>query len=196
MGIPLLMTLMPLLQKSGVAMMGISTRKSSSFDLFSVFMRINLADGTPAFQTFEWRGICKACEDAGEEDTCEHMRAERPWWLERDDGGFIKKIMQDFYEDYMREFKGAEGTMLQQKVFKSEMIDQLRKESAMVSFANETFDYFFVSVDPAAGGEQSEYAIVTMVFDAERATVCNTLLFRRAASTTIAGCCSRTSWRH
>lgn len=178
MGIPLLMTLMPLLSKDGVAMMGISTKKSAAaFDLFSVFMRIKLPDGTPAFRTFEWKGVCDACEAAGEEVSCEHKRSERPWWLERDDGGFIKRIMQDFYEDYMREFKGVDGSPLQKKVFASELIDTIRGREAEVPLTNETFPYIFVSIDPAAGGENSDYAIVSMVFNQTQGIVSISFLF-------------------
>ena len=171
MDLKLLMTLLPLLQKSGVAMIGISTKKSSVFDLFTVLMKKRFPDGTPVFRTFEWKGVCEACEKKGEEVTCEHKRGERPWWLETDDGGFMKQVMSDFYEDYMREMKGVEGSAQQKKVFRSEDVNFLQTREAEVQSLDGTFDYFFTSVDPAAGGNNSEYAIISMVFDGHKATV-------------------------
>lgn len=177
MGIPLLMTLLPLLQKAGVAMMGISTKKSSSFDLFTMLMKKRLPDGTPLFRTFEWKGVCDACERNGEEVTCEHKRGERPWWLERDDGGFMKKVMEDFYQDFMREFKGVEGNPLQKKVFDAELIDPLRGRQGEIDTHGEAFPYVFVSIDPHGGGTQSNYAIVSMVFDNDHGIVSNIFFY-------------------
>lgn len=147
--------------------MGISTRKSGTFDAFSRFLELRLPDGTPAFNVFQWRSICDNCLRRGRKSACEHERVNDPPWIEEDNDGFLQTVMSS--EGHAREILGVGSTDAERKMFEHDDCARLANPELQLSRVAGTPRYFYTGIDP--GGGRSEFAIVSIVVQANVAVV-------------------------
>ena len=116
------------------------------------------ATGRPLFTTRCIELCCEACKEAGKQAECVHMLHLVPSWQSEERHRKLKIMMQDRPDLIQSELAGLAFDSLQQ-VF--------RKGDIALMFDTPGFDLIqnqviWTVVDPAAGGPQSDYAIVSI----------------------------------
>ena len=152
---------LPTLARSGVAFIGISTL-ADPFNFWSQMLDLKDDDGTPVFKTIRYSLVCKDCAAAGLEDTCTHNYGDLPYWQDESQHNKLEKIMQDKCDTYLTETKGFQSNPNIRPAFPVKVVERFMKQEDIREIPMRTC--FFVSVDPAAGGNLSDYAIVSSVY--------------------------------
>lgn len=116
------------------------------------------ATGRPLFTTRCIELCCEACKEAGKQAECVHMLHLVPSWQSEERHRKLKIMMQDRPDLIQSELAGLAFDSLQQ-VF--------RKGDIALMFDTPGFDFVqnqvvWTVVDPAAGGPQSDYAVVSI----------------------------------
>eukprot|EP00960_Hanusia_phi_P022407 662954-Hanusia_phi.AAC.3 len=115
--------------------------------------------GRPLFAVRCIELACQACKDDGKAAECVHMLHLVPQWQSGERHRRLKVMMQDRPDLIQSELAGLAFDSLQQ-VFRSKDIDTFLEQEAPPFCSGQTV---WITVDPAAGGPQSDYAIVSIV---------------------------------
>jgi hypothetical protein len=151
-------TVAPLLIVGRSCMLAISTL-TSEINFYTRLMRIkDPATDEPVFQTFQIELVCKPCKDAGKAAECQHMLHLVPRWQSSQKHEKMKLVMQDRPDLIQSELAGVAFDSLQQ-AFRAEDVDEMFKIKA---FEAVHMEKIYIFIDPAAGGPQSDYCIMTM----------------------------------
>jgi len=159
---------LPTLARSGVAFIGISTL-ADPFNFWSQMLDLKDDDGKPVFKTIRYSLVCEACAKAGKEDTCRCNLGDLPYWQDEAQHNKLEKIMQDKCDTYLTETKGFLSNPNIRPAFPVKAVQRLMERKEIKELPMRTC--FFVSVDPAAGGNLSDYAIVSNVYT-RRGEIC------------------------
>lgn len=152
---------LPTLARSGVAFIGISTL-DDPFSFWSQMIELADDDGKPVFKTIRYSLVCEDCIKKGLETTCKHKMGDLPYWQDETQHNKLEKIMQDKSEAFLTETKGFMSNPNIKPAFESKLVQAWMKKEYIGSI--KTRASVFVSVDPAAGGNLSDYAIVTCCY--------------------------------
>lgn len=117
------------------------------------------ATGRPLFTTRCIELCCEACKEAGKQAECVHMLHLVPSWQSEERHRKLKIMMQDRPDLIQSELAGLAFDSLQQ-VFRKGDIHLMFETKPWPLQQNQTI---WIVIDPAAGGPQSDYAVVSLV---------------------------------
>jgi hypothetical protein len=150
-------TVAPLLIVGNTTLIGISTL-TSEINFYTRLMRQrDPSTGLPMFTCLSIQLACDACKDAGKAAECIHLLHLVPRWQSSERHQRLKTIMQDRPDLIQSELSGLAFDSLQ-TVFRSADIDTMLTQPAPEPVLN---DQIYIFIDPAAGGPQSDYAILS-----------------------------------
>ena len=150
-------TVAPLLMVRNTCLLGISTLTSEiNFYTRLIKMRDN-ATGKPIFVTKQIQLSCEKCKEEGKAHECHHMMHLVPSWQNSERHLRLKRIMEDRPDLIMSELAGLSFDALQQ-AFRGKDIARMYEIEPPEAMMNETIH---IMIDPAAGGPQSDYCVLS-----------------------------------
>ena len=152
-------TVAPLLIVGNTTLLAISTL-TSEVNFYSRLIKMrDKTTGAPLFTILSVELACAACKSEGKAADCVHMLHLVPRWQSADRHVKLKTIMQDRPDLIESELSGLAFDSLQQ-IFKAPLLDTMFSQQCPTPILNEGVHLF---IDPAAGGPQSDYAVLTIV---------------------------------
>jgi hypothetical protein len=161
-------TVAPLLIVKNTCMLAISTLTSE----INFYTRlIQMKDKTTQLDLFNVKKIelvCAKCKEDGKAAECVHMLHMVPRWQSSDKHVKLKTVMEDRPDLIESELSGMAFNSLQQ-VFKSSDLDIMFSQPPPIYALNHEIHLI---IDPAAGGPQSDYAMLSLQRSKGLITVC------------------------
>jgi hypothetical protein len=102
---------------------------------------------------------CERCKEEGKQTECVHMLHLVPMWQSEERHRKLKIMMQDRPDLIQSELAGLAFDSLQQVFRKADVV--IAMSLSPLSFPDNPT--IFLVIDPAAGGPQSDYAIVSII---------------------------------
>lgn len=121
--------------------------------------------GDPIFNCLQIELSCQNCKDAGKSQDCVHLLHLAPKWQSTERHRRLKKIMEDRPDLIQSELAGLAFDSLQQAFAAADIERMFSQEPPDSTFAQN----IYLVIDPAAGGPQSDYAILS--FTRERGII-------------------------
>lgn len=150
-------TVAPLLIVGRTSLLAISTLTSEiNFYTRLIKMR-DKATNKPMFTTICIELVCAKCKAEGKLTECVHLMHLVPQWQNSERHVRLHTIMQDRPDLIQSELAGLAFDSLQQ-AFRPEDIERCLQPC---KFTPEMDEMIYISIDPAAGGPQSDYCVVT-----------------------------------
>lgn len=176
--------ILPLLTREGSVLLTISTL-GPIFDSWKRITEATDERGRPVFTVKTYSLVCDDCIEKGLYDKCMHKQDILPRWQSADDEAKVKAIMKNDPDTWRREALGIQGEGGYIPAFEPRGLAFLMQRSppegrvpvyidanalppptCMVDQLLSTdYQYCFIAVDPAAGGNLSNYAIMSTVFE-------------------------------
>ena len=151
-------TVAPLLLIGNTSLIAISTL-TSEINFYTRLLRMrDKVTGLPLFTSISVQLACRKCIEDGKAAECVHMLHLVPRWQSSDRHVKLKTIMQDRPDLIESELSGLAFDSNQQ-IFKTAHIETMFEQTPPPPVLNEAI-YLFI--DPAAGGPQSDYAILSV----------------------------------
>jgi hypothetical protein len=151
-------TVAPLLLIGNTSLIAISTL-TSEINFYTRLLRMrDKLTGLPLFTTLSIQLACKQCIEEGKAAACVHMLHLVPRWQSSDRHVKLKTIMQDRPDLIESELSGLAFDSNQQ-IFKTAHIETMFEQPPPVPVLNEPV---YIFIDPAAGGPQSDYAVLSV----------------------------------
>jgi hypothetical protein len=151
-------TVAPLLLIGNTSLIAISTL-TSEINFYTRLLRMrDKVTGLPLFTSISVQLACRRCIEDGKAAGCVHMLHLVPRWQSSDRHVKLKTIMQDRPDLIESELSGLAFDSNQQ-IFKSSHIDVMFAQPPPDPILNEAVYTF---IDPAAGGPQSDYAVLSV----------------------------------
>ena len=174
-------TVAPLLCIGNTSFIAISTLTSEMNFYTKLISKVDLLTNKPVFKSIQISLACQQCIDAEKAHECMHMQhliprwqvrippplcsancldrsAEGVWWQDADKHRRLKIIMSDRPDLINSEMGGVAFSSIDQ-CFKQNDLKRMFNVTIQISISSGT--PFFVTVDPAAGGENSDFAVVS-----------------------------------
>jgi hypothetical protein len=179
-------TVAPILSIGSASLVAISTLTSEINFYTRLIQMVDPGTERPLFAIRCIELCCERCKEDGKQAECVHMLHLVPMWQSEERHRKLKIMMQDRPDLIQSELAGLAFDSLQQVFRKSDI------EIAMALRPLEMPDNptIFVVIDPAAGGPQSDYAIVSIMRDRGNITV------RHATSHASLHCATNTRTSH
>ena len=123
-------------------------------------MKLNDAStGRAIFTILQIQLACAACIEDGKSTECVHLLHLAPRWQSTERHRRLKTIMQDRPDLIQSELAGLAFDSLQQAFASADIERMLTQEHPVLDFCPN----IYIAIDPAAGGPQSEYAILSII---------------------------------
>lgn len=160
-------------------MIGISTYGDPT-NFFTKLLNYRAADGSRMFRQIEYTTICKKCLAKGVKEVCKHRRGELPHWHDADEYAQIFEMLKDDQDIAMKELGGVSVDSSVKPFFNCQRIQEIQSgenmetgKSYTIDIKNAHQDFVFITVDPAGGGQYSEYALLSAVYTMDKMIVSN-----------------------
>ena len=151
-------TVAPLLLIGNTSLIAISTL-TSEINFYTRLLRMrDKVTGLPLFTSISVQLACRRCIEDGKAAACVHMLHLVPRWQSSDRHVKLKTIMQDRPDLIESELSGLAFDSNQQ-IFKTSHIEIMFNQPPPPPILNEAVYTF---IDPAAGGPQSDYAVLSV----------------------------------
>ena len=151
-------TVAPLLLIGVTSLICISTLTSEINFYTRLFKIKDPVTGLPVFAQLQVTLACDACKDAGSAATCKHMLHLVPAWQSSARHERLKAVMADRPDLIQSELSGLAFDSLQQCFRTSDIEAMLGAEiPAPIAWSQS----LYLVIDPAAGGPQSDFALVS-----------------------------------
>ena len=151
-------TVAPLMLIGNTSLIAISTL-TSEVNFYTRLLRMrDKTTGLPLFTSLSIQLACKQCIEEGKAAQCVHMLHLVPRWQSSDRHIKLKTIMQDRPDLIESELSGLAFDSNQQ-LFKSAHLDIMFSQEPPPPVLNEAV---YVFIDPAGGGPQSDYAVLSV----------------------------------
>jgi hypothetical protein len=151
-------TVAPLLLIGNTSLIAISTL-TSEINFYTRLLRMrDKVTGLPLFTSISVQLACRKCIEEGKATACVHMLHLVPRWQSSDRHVKLKTIMQDRPDLIESELSGLAFDSNQQ-IFRPAHIEIMFEQRVPDPVLNEAV---FLFIDPAAGGPQSDYAILSV----------------------------------
>ena len=151
-------TVAPLMIVGTTTLIGISTL-TSEINFYTRLIRLkDKATGLPLFTVMQIELACAKCREDGKAVDCVHLLHLVPRWQSSEKHRRLKTIMQDRPDLIESELSGLAFDSLQQ-CFRPGDIDAMFEIEALIPPLG---DDIFVIIDPAAGGPQSDFALLSL----------------------------------
>ena len=152
-------TVAPLLLVGRASLLAISTL-TSEFNFYTrLFKMYDKSTGRPIFHSLQIELACAACQADGKTAECKHMLHLMPQWQSSERMIRLQTIMADRPDLVESELSGIAANTLQ-ACFRAKDITHMFEQEPLPSIYAENL---VLVIDPAAGGPQSDYAMVSMV---------------------------------
>lgn len=152
-------TVAPLLIVGMTTLIGISTLTSEINFYTRLFKLRDDVTGAPIFLSLCVELACQHCKDIGKAPECKHLLHLVPRWQSSSRHERLKTIMSDRPDLIQSELSGLAFDALQQ-CFRSDDIEaMMTMQSPPIMWKTQVY----IIIDPAAGGPQSDFAILSMV---------------------------------
>ena len=155
--------IMPTLTRAGIMSIWITTSNPNN-EMLKSFTTAKFPDGSNVMLVVDCQLSCVACRREGRASKCTHMMRDLPHWSSGAQHAKLRALMRSNKEAYNREVRGIEMSDLRKPAFNSDCIDYLRGGAAHDKHAMAPPDLLVCTVDPAAGGDRSAYALVTCAY--------------------------------
>ena len=152
-------TVAPILSIGSASLVAISTLTSEINFYTRLIQMVDPATERPLFAVRCIELCCERCKEEGKQAECVHMLHLVPMWQSEERHRKLKIMMQDRPDLIQSELAGLAFDSLQQ-VFRKPDISIAMSLPPMPLHSN---PIVFVVIDPAAGGPQSDYAVVSIV---------------------------------
>ena len=153
-----LQTVAPILSIGSASLVAISTLTSEINFYTRLIKMVDPATDRPLFATRCIELCCEKCKEDGKSHECVHMLHLVPSWQSAERHRKLKIMMQDRPDLIQSELAGLAFDSLQQ-VFRKQDLILMFDTSALTLTLNQTV---WIVIDPAAGGPQSDYALVSI----------------------------------
>jgi hypothetical protein len=160
-------TVAPLLIVGMTTLIGISTLTSEINFYTRLFKIRDAITGAPIFLSISVELSCQHCKDEGKAAECKHLLHLVPRWQSSARHERLKTIMSDRPDLIQSELSGLAFDALQQCFRSSDIENMMNMEPPAIPWRTKVF----IIIDPAAGGPQSDFAIVSMIRDKGLITV-------------------------
>ena len=152
-------TVAPLMIVGNTTLLGISTL-TSEINFYTRLLKLrDKSTGAPMFCSLSIKLSCDQCQEEGKATECVHLLHLVPRWQNSERHVRLKTIMQDRPDLIQSELAGLAFDSLQQ-AFRSTDIDRAFEARDRQPILDEDI---FIMIDPAAGGPQSDYAVLSFV---------------------------------
>jgi hypothetical protein len=152
-------TVAPLLLVGRTSLLAISTL-TSEFNFYTrLFKMYDKATLRPIFHSMQIELACAACQADGKTAECKHMLHLMPQWQSSERMIRLQTIMSDRPDLIESELSGIASNTLQ-SCFRGRDIATMFEQDPLPPVYAENL---VLVIDPAAGGPQSDYAMVSMV---------------------------------
>jgi hypothetical protein len=148
---------------TGAAFVGITTLGDPS-NFVNDLIKLRRPNGKLLFRVVALELVCERCRRNGQEMHCRHKMGELPYWHSGAKHADVEKIMESRMGDFLRETRGLQPTSTNLPIFDKQSVERLLMKDNDFVDTEETFRHLFISVDPAAGGENSRFAVVSCVY--------------------------------
>lgn len=175
----------PILSIGSSSLVAISTL-TSEINFYTRLIKMqDPATERPLFTVRSIELACEKCKADGKAQSCVHLLHLVPRWHSEERHRKLKIMMQDRPDLLLSEMQGCSFDALQQ-VFPKQLVNVMFDLPVLSPDLNTTV---FVVVDPAAGGPQSDYAIVSIVRHRGNVTVSHANTYNSShISTNCRGC--------
>lgn len=160
-------TVAPILSIGSASLVAISTLTSEINFYTRLIQMVDPATERPLFAIRCIELCCERCKEEGKQAECVHMLHLVPMWQSEERHRKLKIMMQDRPDLIQSELAGLAFDSLQQVFRKSDIAIAM----ALQPLPMPDNPFVFVVIDPAAGGPQSDYAVVSIVRDRGSVTV-------------------------
>lgn len=122
--------------------------------------KVDPLTNTPMFRAIQIQLACAACIAAEKAHECQHMAHLIPRWQDSEKHRKLKTIMSD-RADLINSELGGIAVGNNDQCFR--LVDLKRMFDNVIHMDIESHVPFFVTIDPCAGGEHSDFAMVSFV---------------------------------
>ena len=129
--------------------------------------------GKKIFNLIKIALVCEDCKIKGIKELCNHCMGMLPYWQSADRHRDLELMMQDSMDDFMREMRGIQSNELIRRVFPADKLKEMFDPRSFFDTKGDFVSHVFVTVDPAAGGQLSNYAIASCVYSSGDMIVCS-----------------------
>ena len=151
-------TVAPILSIGSASLVAISTLTSEINFYTRLIQMVDPATERPLFAIRCIELCCDRCKEEGKQAECVHMLHLVPMWQSEERHRKLKIMMQDRPDLIQSELAGLAFDSLQQVFRKSDIAIAM----SLQPLQSENNPTVFIVIDPAAGGPQSDYAIVSI----------------------------------
>ena len=151
----------PLHQLDITSVIGISTITTED-NFMTKYLEQKDAHGEPLFSVQHVHLVCKACRDKGIAAKCTHNSFMLPAWSSARKRKVINSIMAE-HEDILNREIGGIANSLHKKAFPKKMLDLFYNLQRQSLSYHDSYDHFFVGIDPNGAGANSDFAIISIV---------------------------------
>ena len=152
-------TVAPILSVGSASLVAISTLTSEINFYTRLIKMLDPATGRPLFVTRSIELCCEKCKEDGKSHECVHMLHLVPSWQSQERHRKLHVMMQDRPDLIKSELAGLAFDSLQQ-IFRKFDIAHMMAADPLPFVQDQTV---WIVIDPAAGGPQSDYAVVSIV---------------------------------
>lgn len=159
----------PLHQLEITSLIGISTITTED-NFFTKYLEMKDKNNELLFSVAYVHLACLPCREAGKAAACSHNTFMLPGWNSQRKRRTVNAMMAGEEEMLAREITGVANAK-HAKAFAKKLVDNFKdRERVMVDYS---IDYptIFISIDPNAGGKESQFAITTMIVKAGQYTI-------------------------
>jgi len=160
-------TVAPILSIGSASLVAISTLTSEINFYTRLIQMVDPGTERPLFAIRCIELCCERCKADGKQAECVHMLHLVPMWQSEERHRKLKIMMQDRPDLIQSELAGLAFDSLQQVFRKSDIAIAM----ALKPLPLPDNPFVFVVIDPAAGGPQSDYAVVSIVRERGNVTV-------------------------
>ena len=171
-------TVAPILSIGSASLVAISTLTSEINFYTRLIQMVDPATERPLFAIRCIELCCERCKADGKQTECVHMLHLVPMWQSEERHRKLKIMMQDRPDLIQSELAGLAFDSLQQVFRKSDIAIAM----ALKPLPLPDNPFVFIVIDPAAGGPQSDYAVVSIVRERGNVTVSRARSRARARS--------------
>ena len=146
------------MHKGTASLIAISTL-TSEINFYTRLMRMrDRVTNLPLFVCLNIQLACKKCIEDGKAHECQHMLHLVPRWQSSERHIKLKTIMEDRPDLIQSELSGLAFDSCQQ-IFKSAHLDIMFTQKSPQMVLNEAV---YIMIDPAGGGPNSDYAVLSV----------------------------------
>jgi hypothetical protein len=147
---------------TGASLIAISTIAPEADNMLKQLVAAKDGRGKPVIHTINLEMVCGRCKRSGLELKCKHKLGQLPRWQTGGRHADVQALMKTQESTFLVEMRGIESNAHTRPAFDQAGVRDLC--TTYYKHDGSDIRHIFVGIDPAAGGELSDYAIVSAFF--------------------------------